>query len=161
MHSRIYQLSTERLPQHEWLTENDISPIDIHSRFTDYVAECPERRDEFLENIADALPKEVFHVNGDCITIIANPAVLWDKYKADFISLLQNMEFESEKYDATSWRGLGDYYLCRKANRIIDIDSLFYIMDWDESNGLVSFAYHLWKKGERVIYINGILDYHF
>lgn len=165
MHSRIYQLSTERLPQEEWLTESDISTSDMDHECIDYVQECPGRRDEFLKQFVNVLPEDVFKVKGDTITIVADPAVLWDRYKAELISLLENMEFKDEEYDKKSWLGLGEYYLCRRAQKMIDIDSLFYIMDWTDclakSNSLVSYAHHLWEDGVRTIYICGILDYHF
>ncbi len=165
MHSRIFQLSTEKLPQDEWINELSISDADMGYHGIDYCGDTDNREDD-LSLLAHVLPKDVFKVTGDKIEIISDGSCLFDDYKRRFISTLQNMEFAGPFYDNQSWVGLGEYTLCRMARNILDIDFLFYIDDWSgclsKSNELIHYAHHVFADDKpKVLYVNGILDYHF
>lgn len=166
MHSRIYQLSTERLPQDEWI--DDLTFIDNYGQFNiDYTCKSDDREDD-LEWLKKCLPKNVFKMEGDKITILNNGECLFNEYKKDLLDKVNKLTFETgDGMSAVlhSFVGCGAYDLSLRARRIIDAEFLFSIESWnflDYSNCLVEYAHSVFKNGKgKTLYVNGILDYHF
>lgn len=166
MHSRIFQLSAERLPEDEWIDESNISEYDMGFNGIDYCRISEDREDD-LEWLANVLPKEVFKVEGDRIEIISDGSCLWEAHKAQMIDTVKNMEYTGAENPRQNFFALGDYILARMAKNMLDTDFLFYIDGWNgccsKSNDLLHYALYAMKNDNspRVLYVNGILDYHF
>lgn len=166
MHSRIYQLSTKRLPKDEWIDDNSF--IDYYGGFgIDYTHESEDREDD-LKWLGQYLPKKTFKINGDEITILNNGECLFNEYKKDLAEKVNKLTFETGGEIGSvlhSFLGCGAYEISNRAKRIIDTEFLFSIDDWnflDYSNGLVEYAYNVFKNNKsKTLYVNGILDYHF
>lgn len=160
MHSTIFQLSTERLSKDKWINEDTF--LEEHGKFgIDYTYEYKDR--EYAINmLADILPKSVFKVEGDNVTILNNGDCLFEQYKKDLQQILDKMTYNK---DIDSALALGAYRLSKRALRIIDCNTLFHITDWNwlgTSNDILEYANFVYEKGNpKVLYINGILDYHF
>ena len=165
MHSRIFQLSTKRLPEEEWITDLSISEADMGYHGIDYCGENYDREND-LERLANVLPKEVFKVEGDKIEIISDGSCLWEAHKAKMIEVIKNMEYLGGETPYQSFFNLGGYKITCMAKNMLDTDFLFYIDDWNgccgTSNDLLHYAIHAMasKDYPKVLYVNGILDYH-
>lgn len=160
MHSTIFQLSTERLSEDKWINENTF--LEDYGKFgIDYTNEDIDRQ-EAIERLAEILPKSVFKVEGDKVTILNNGECLFEQYKKDLQQILDKMTYNKDIDSALS---LGAYRLFKRAMRIIDCNSLFHIPDWNwlgTSNDVLEYANYAFEKGKpKVLYIGGILDYHF
>ena len=101
-------------------------------------------------------------VEGDKVTILNNGECLFEQYKKDLQQILDKMTYNKDVDSALS---LGAYRLFKRAMRIIDCNSLFHIPDWNwlgTSNDILEYANYAFEKGKpKVLYIGGILDYHF
>lgn len=162
MHSRIFQLSTKKLPKEEWINDLSISEADMGYHGIDYCDETDDRKYD-LKWLAEVLPKEVFRVKGGKIEIISDGSCLFDAYKKELLEKVQNMEFSE---GTCTFLGLGPSEICYRARRIIDTDFLFLINDWDglcRFNSLVRYAHYAMhdENAQKVLYVNGILDYHY
>lgn len=160
MHSTIFQLSTERLSEDEWINENTF--IEDYGRFgIDYTNEGIDREEE-IESLADILPKSVFKVEGDKVTILNNGECLFEQYKRDLQQILDEMTYNKGTSSALA---SGAYRLSKRALRIIDCNTLFHIPEWNwlgTSNDLLEYAnYAFEKRKPKTLYICGILDYHY
>lgn len=166
MHSRIFQLSTKRLPKDEWIDDNYF--VDDYAYFgIDYTGESEDRKGD-IEWLKEILPEKMFKVEGNKITIINNGECLFGEYKKDLIKKATNLIFEAGEEPGAvlhSFVGVGAYEISQRAKRIIDTDMLFSIEGWNNlgySNDLVEYAHFVFKNGKsKTLYINGILDYHF
>lgn len=165
MHSRIFQLSEKRLPEDEWIDESNISEYEMGVNGIDYCRISEDREDD-LEWLANVLPKEVFKVEGDRIEIISDGSCLWEAHKAQMLDVIKNMEYSGSENPRQNFFALGDYILARMAKNMLGIDFLFYIDCWNgccsKSNDLLHYALYAMKNetASRVLYVNGILDYH-
>lgn len=167
MHSRIFQLSTKRLPEEKWIDESNISESDMGYLGIDY-CRVSNNREEDLEWLAECLPKDVFKVEGDRIEIISDGSCLWEAHKAKMLDVIKNMEYSGSGNPRQNFFALGDYTIARMAKNMLGIDFLFYIDCWDQccgrSNDLLHYALYAMKDDKdcpRTLYVNGILDYHF
>ena len=157
MRSRIFQLSTERLPKDEWIDEISISDADMGYYGIDYYGET-ETYEEDLKHLAEILPKEVFKVEGNKITILSDGSCLFEQYKKELLEMVQEMDFNS-------FLNTAPFKIKEKAKKIIPTDYLFYIQDWggylETSNALIEYAANAVREGKpKELYINGILYYH-
>ena len=166
MHSRIFQLSTKRLDEDEWINEYDISEADMGYNGINYCSVSDDREDD-LEWLANALPKEVFKVKGDRIEIISDGSCLWETHKAKMIETIKNMEYNGSGHAKNDFLALGGSIIARMAKNMLDLNFLFYLDDWNEccgkSNELLHYAVCAMadEKRSKTLYVNGILDYHF
>lgn len=166
MHSRIFQLSTKRLDKEEWINEDDISEADMGYNGIDYCFESDDREED-LKWLANHLPKEVFKVEGDRIEIISDGSCLWEAHKTKMIDAIKNMAYTGGESAYQDFFALGGYIIARMAKNMLGLDFLFYIDDWNEccgkSNDLLQYVLYAMEddKHSKVLYVNGILDYHF
>lgn len=160
MHSTIYQLSTERLDKDEWINENTF--LEGYGEHGIDYTNADVDRDWQLEKLSDILPKSVFKVEGDKITILNNGECLFEQYKKDLQEILDKMTYNCGRDSAL---GIGAYRLSQRAMKIIDTSSLFHIPEWnwlDTSNTLIEYANYVFEKDKpKILYVNGILDYHY
>lgn len=162
MHSRIFQLSTENLPQDEWINYDSISDLDMGRYFIDYCVRTDYYEDD-LKRLAEILPKRVFKVEGRKIEIVSDGSCLFEQYKKDLLWMVSEMQFDSGDFQ---FLGFAPYAIADRARRIINTDFLFYMEDWSGGVGttetLISYAFNAMndERYPKTLYINGILNYH-
>lgn len=161
MHSRIFQLSAEKLPKENWIDDLCITDYDMGYFGIDYCGET-DYYDDDLKWLKQVLPKEVFKVKGRKIEIVSDGSCLFDEYKNDLLQKVQDMSFSG---GAKSFLGVGPFGISYRAKRIIETDFLFRIDDFGglgTTNTLVEYAHTAMHndKYPKTLYINGILDYH-
>lgn len=163
MHSRIFQLSTKKLPKDEWINEFSISDSEMGYYGIDYCDETDTYKED-LEELAKILPKDVFKMKGRKIEIISDGSCLFENYKARILKMVLNMEYDRGEYQ---FLGLTPYKIGNLVRNILNTDFLFFIDEEgdnvERSNALVSYAFNAMndEKYPKTLYINGILDYHF
>lgn len=162
MHSRIFQLSTEKLPQDEWIDCGSIPDMDMGRFLIDYYGRT-DYYDEDLKDLAETLPRSVFKVEGRKIEIVSDGSCLFEQYKKDLLWMVSKLQYDSGDFQ---FLGFGPYAIADRARKIINTSFLFYMDNWtsgiDTIESLVSYAFCAMNDGKypRTLYVNGILDYH-
>lgn len=162
MHSRIFQLSTRRIPEEDWINENSFD-FETYGRFgIDYVSVLVDRENS-LDWLKDVLPEKMFKVEGDKITILNDGSCLFEGYKNDLMEMVNKLTFVGDVQN--SFLGIGAFKIEHRAKKIINTDFLFSIEDWtelDTPNDLVGYCYDTFHSDKpKILYVNGILDYHY
>lgn len=161
MHSTIIQITTEKVEKENFLTEDNVCSWD--SRDIDYCSEIDddERKDRINRLVNEWLPSGMF-------TLVDDNAIRYnggaEEWKEQWLKLIQ--ERASHITNDNILNSIGPMYRLEKALlNPLDIGVLFY----DDSENMNSYAEHSAEFMRSVcqleegtlLYIGGVLDYHF
>ena len=161
MHSKIFQITKNKLKKENFLTEDTLFQGE-GSRY-DYCSEIDEdeRQDVIQILVNEILPKGMFELINDNILIYKGGI---EKWKDDYISNIKTKTQELTPDNITEWIG-SVYQLEKTIKNPLDTGFQFYFEEEplqgyaEESYGLLCFINGL-EKGAR-LYIGGVIDYHF
>ncbi len=160
MHSRVFQISTEPILKENYLNEDTLNQGD--NAFYDYCANIDE--DERKEDIAclvnETLPKGMFELVGDDTMRFNGNAEHWkEEYIANIKKSVEALTVEN----MLEWSST--YYLKEAINNPLDTAYHFYLdgEGWqnyaEQSFAFMRFVSEL--KPGTILYIGGVIDYHF
>jgi hypothetical protein len=153
MHSRIFQITKEPIPQDEWLTHDDIVDTWFIGEIADYVAESDRAEDiAWLKETT----KGVFEVldEGDQIKIKFLPGGKKEHFGERFHDLKEAVEQLTLEQFCND--GMEEYNI-----RTLVLDRFsFYV--YDDERGLIPLDTFI-RRGEEGIeyYLGGTVDYHY
>lgn len=160
MHCRIFQISTTRIEKDNYLNEDTLQQGDYGPY--DYCAEIDdEERKEDIANLVNyALPKGMFEFVGDD-TIRYNGGM--EQWKEEYVA---NIRKKAEELTVVNmWQWSTTYYLKEAIKNPLDTDYHFYLDgDGCQSFAEQSFAFMQFVSNLEpgtILYIGGIIDYHF
>ena len=160
MHSRIFQISTQPIDRENYIDENTF--IDGDYSFYDYCANVSE--DERKENIRSlleyALPKGMFELTSDD-TIRYNGGI--EQWKAEYVANVWKKAEALTVENMLEWSSTRD--IKQAVENPLDTDCRFYLdgEGW-QTFAEQSFAFMEFVCGLEpgtVLYIGGVVDYHF
>lgn len=160
MHSRIFQITKERVDKHSFLHENSLTQGD--GSYYDYCAKIDdeERKENIRCLVEGILPQGMFELTSDD-TIRYNGGI--EQWKEEFVA---NIRKKAEAITAENMLEWGPiYYLQQALKNPLDTDYMFYL----DNAGWQSYAEQSFTFMEFVctlevgttLYIGGVIDYHF
>lgn len=161
MHSKIFQITEERPLKDNILNDCTLEQGDRH--YYDYCSEIDEEERKFhIDNlINNILPKGMFELVSDD-TIRYNGGA--DKWKEEFVATLQEKAKAVTTENCTLW--IGEVYQLEKyLKNPLDTGYQFY-MDEQCINGAAEQSYEFLRVVSQLVpgtllYISGVIDYHF
>lgn len=161
MHSKIFQITEKKPLTENILNENTLEQGDGH--YYDYCAEIDDEERKFhIANLIDnILPKGMFDLVAED-TIRYNGGA--DKWKAEFVEALQEKAKAVTTENCTDWIG-AVYQLEKFIKNPLDTGYHFY-MDEQGVSGYAEQSYSFmqtvsqYEQG-KLLYIGGVIDYHF
>ncbi len=161
MHSTIFQITTERVRKgcflnEDTLTQGDGANIDYCGNITE-----EERRERIERLVNNILPKGMFTLMEDSVLRYNGGAEKWKK------EWVRNIKAQARRINVNNVTiSIGPMYDLEQAvNNPLDCYSLFYfdkecIDDYAERSGeLMNTVCRL--KANTLLYIGGVVDYHF
>ena len=160
MHSRIFQISTEPIDKENYLNEDTLQQGD--GSFYDYCSEIDEEnRKEDIANLVNyALPNGMFELISDD-TMRYNGGI--EQWKEEYVA---NIKKRADALTADNMLEWGStYYLKQAVENPLDVAYHFYL----DGDGRPSFAEQSFAFMEfvcrlepgTILYIGGVVDYHF
>lgn len=161
MHSTIIQITTEKVEKENFLTEDDVCSWEC--REIDYCSgiDEDERKDRINRLVKEWLPPGMFTLVGENIIRYNGGA---DEWKEQWQKLIQ--ERASQIMTENILNSIGPMYQLERALlNPLDLGTLFY----DDSENMNSYAEHSAEFMRSVcqleegtlLYIGGVLDYHY
>ena len=160
MHSRIFQISTEQIDKDNYIDENTFIQGDYS--FYDYCANIDdkERKEDIRDLVKYALPKEMFELTSDDAILYKGGVERW---KEEFVANVRKKAEALTVENMLEWSST--YYLKQAIENPLDTDYRFYL----DGDGCQSFAEPSFAFMEfvcslepgTVLYIGGVVDYHF
>lgn len=161
MHSKIFQITQKRVEKDSYLNEETL--LQGAGSFFDYCGEInDEERKLHIENlINEVLPKGMFElVSGDTIRYIGGA----DEWKQDFAKAVRLKAEDITPEKVQDWIG-PVYQLEKFLKNPLDTGYWFYM----DENGVQSYAEQSYEFLREVcalepgtlLYIGGVIDYHF
>lgn len=161
MHSTIIQITTEKVEKENFLTEDDVCTWEC--RDIDYCSEIDEddRKDRIIRLVNNWLPSGMFTLMDDN-TIRYNGGA--EEWKEQWLKLIQDKASQITTDNVLS--SIGPMYQLEKALlNPLDLGTLFY----DDSENMTSYADHsaafmrsvCQLEEGTLLYIGGVLDYHY
>lgn len=160
MHSRIFQISTERVDRDNYLDENTLEQGSYD--FYDYCANIgdEERKEDISDLVEYALPKGMFELTSDD-TILYKGGI--EQWKAEYVANVRKKAETLTVENMLEWSTI--YYLKQAIENPLDTGYHFYL----DGEGCQSFAEASFAFMEFVctlepgttLYIGGVIDYHF
>lgn len=160
MHSSIFQISEMPIDKENYLNENTLQQGE--GSYYDYCANInDEERREEIADLIKTLPKGMFELVDDD-TIRYNGGA--DKWKEEFVATLQEKAKEVTTENCTMWIG-AVYQLEKYLKNPLDTDYQFY-MDEQGITGYAEQSYDFLRTVSELepgtlLYIGGVIDYHF
>lgn len=160
MHSSIFQISEMPIDKENYLNENTLQQGE--GSYYDYCANInDEERREEIADLIKTLPKGMFELVDDD-TIRYNGGA--DKWKEEFVATLQEKAKEVTTENCTMWIG-AVYQLEKYLKNPLDTDYQFY-MDEQGITGYAEQSYDFLRTVSELepgtlLYIGGVVDYHF
>lgn len=160
MHSRIFQISTERVEKENYLNEDTLQQGD--GSFYDYCANIgdEERKQDIADLVEYALPKGMFELTSDD-TIRYNGGI--EQWKEEFVA---NIHKKAEAITTENMQEYMPIYNLKEAlQNPLNTGYHFYL----DGDGCQTFAEPSFAFMEFVctlepgttLYIGGVIDYHF
>ena len=160
MHSRIFQITRERVDKENYLNEDTLQQGD--GSFYDYCAEIDdEERKQYIANLVKyALPKGMFELTSDD-TIRYNGGM--EQWKEGVVADIRKKAEAITTKNILEWGPV--YYLKEALKNPLNTDYHFYLdgEGW-QSYAEQSFAFMDFVNNLEVgttLYIGGVIDYHF
>lgn len=154
MHSKVFQISTERIEKENYLDENTLYGQD----FFDYCMDCSERqRQEAIDALCHhILPKGMFTLAGDSILRYEGGA---DKAKQEWVERIRAKAELVTEENVLQYIGAA-YQLKKEIENPFNTYSRFYI------DGVVEQSEELLRivcglEPGTLLFIGGVIDYHF
>lgn len=159
MHSRIFQITKERMPENEWISADDYYDHWFTREIADYVDDDVDRESdiEWLLNCYDG----VFERNGNQIKVV-NKIKYFEKKYDEFIRLLNELKYMPIEAFAGN-----ETEKCQTSYKMYSLESAynekfgFYVDDCGEWAGLDTFdSFMRTTENGNVYYVGGVVDYH-
>lgn len=160
MHSRIFQISTTRVEEDNYLNENTLLQGD--GIFYDYCAEIDneERKQDIADLVEYALPKGMFELTSDDTIRYKGSG---EKWKEEFVANIRKKAEVITTENMLEWGPV--YYLKQALNNPLNTDYHFYLDgEGCQSYAEQSFAFMKFVstlEPGTTLYIGGVIDYHF
>ena len=161
MHSKIFQITEVKAVKDNYLNDCTLEQGDGH--YYDYCSEISEEeRKMHIANLIDnVLPKGMFDLVAED-TIRYNGGA--DKWKAEFVATIQEKAKDVTTDNCAMWIG-AVYQLEKYLKNPLDTGYQFY-MDEQSINGYAEQSYEFLRMASgleqgTLLYIGGVIDYHF
>lgn len=151
MHSKIYQITTEKLKRSEYVDEYDFDPNAFMS-FADYVSNIDEDEEKELLESFDRLFEGIFSRKGRTVTLLDTSGFI-EEWRNAIKKCADNLDF-------TDWHSL--FHLNEITKRTHNECNTMLYTDYAGVEYFGDFVQRLYaahKPGDK-FYIGGILDYH-
>lgn len=161
MHSRVFQISTTQIVKENYLNEDTLNQGD--NSFYDYCADISdeERKEDIANLVNSILPKGMFElVSEDTIRYTGNGMEQWkEKYVAEIRKKAEAITVEN----MFEWSST--YHLKQTIDNPLDTGYYFYLNgDGCQSFAEPSFEFMLFVSSLEtgtLLYVGGVIDYHF
>lgn len=160
MHSRIFQISTEPIVKENYLNEDTLYQGD--GSFYDYCSNIDdvERKENIACLVKDILPKGMFELLGDDAMRYNGGLEQW---KEEYVTNIHKRADALTVENMLEWSST--YYLKRAIINPLDTEYHFYL----DGSGCQSFAEQSFAfmqfvstlEPGTILYIGGVIDYHF
>ena len=160
MHSRIFQISTEPIDKENYLNEDTLQQGD--GSFYDYCSEIDkeDRKEDIANLVNHALPKGMFELISDD-TMRYNGGI--EQWKEEYVANIKKRANALTADNMLEWGST--YYLKQAVENPLDVAYHFYL----DGDGCQSFAEQSFAFMEfvctlevgTILYIGGVVDYHF
>ena len=160
MHSRIFQISTEPIDKENYLNEDTLQQGD--GSFYDYCSEIDEedRKEDIANLVNHALPKGMFELISDD-TMRYNGGI--EQWKEEYVANIKKRANALTADNMLEWGST--YYLKQAVENPLDVAYPF-LFGWrwlqsfaEQSFTFMEFVCRL--EPGTILYIGGVVDYHF
>ena len=156
MHSRIFQVSENPIPQSDFATALDMPDWFTDSGIADYVSDEIGEREQEIGFLAGCL-QNIAGVDGNKLTFKSDISAYFNGSYATFVELAKKYS-EMTKEDFCSESVFGKMHLL---NEMVEDKYGYYVL---EGEWLTPVTLDRWLRRVKpgaVYYIGGIIDYHF
>lgn len=160
MHSRVFQISTTRIDKENYLNENTLYQGD--GSYYDYCADISskERKEDIANLVNYILPKEMFELASEDTIRYKGGMEQW---KEEYVANVQKKAAALTVENMFDWSST--YYLKQAVTNPLDTSYHFYLNE----NGCQTFAEQSFAfmqfvsslEPGTILYIGGVIDYHF